>query len=452
MKDLFLLDWLATTTSPLRKAMVALIMSSTDLGMLSFIRLLGLGLVIPCMNLDILRHFGAPFTCKLSALKRSMNVSVGSTSLCLISTKLSMLSRGSSSNHNLGAPIKVELNMCHHVGITYCSTLAVVWKFFRWSSGHPKTLWEHGVTDARAEQIRFFTFVRLWQFIIIRLEILRLDSDVDLLLIKSSIVSLTAGRDPSIGLRRESKFLVRESKLWSRSSVGPGPTLLPSRVAGLTGHALAPMKDLFLLDWLATTTSPLRKAMVALIMSSTDLGMLSFIRLLGLGLVIPCMNLDILRHFGAPFTCKLSALKRSMNVSVGSTSLCLISTKLSMLSRGSSSNHNLGLDIARHPKTLWEHGVTDARAEQIRFFTFVRLWQFIIIRLEILRLDSDVDLLLIKSSIVSLTAGRDPSIGLRRESSNPRIFLGFRGYGRGPVLVLARRCFRRGSLGLPDMR
>ncbi|GJT33616.1 hypothetical protein Tco_0924035 [Tanacetum coccineum] len=80
----FFFDWLAAATSPLRKAVVTLIISSTDFGMLSFCFLIKSGLVIPCMNPDILMHFGAPLTCMLSALNLFMKTSVGSPSLCLI--------------------------------------------------------------------------------------------------------------------------------------------------------------------------------------------------------------------------------------------------------------------------------------------------------------------------------------------------------------------------------
>ncbi|GJX93763.1 hypothetical protein Tco_0348349 [Tanacetum coccineum] len=46
--------------------------------MLSFSYLIKSGLVISFMNLDTLKHFVAPLTCKLLALKRSMNASLDS--------------------------------------------------------------------------------------------------------------------------------------------------------------------------------------------------------------------------------------------------------------------------------------------------------------------------------------------------------------------------------------
>nr|GEV56102.1 hypothetical protein [Tanacetum cinerariifolium] len=57
--------------------------SKLDLGMLSFDHLIRSWFVIPCMNPKILRHSGAPFTCKLLALKRSMNASVDSPPFAL---------------------------------------------------------------------------------------------------------------------------------------------------------------------------------------------------------------------------------------------------------------------------------------------------------------------------------------------------------------------------------
>nr|GEZ14426.1 hypothetical protein [Tanacetum cinerariifolium] len=65
-------DWFATTTSPMRKAVVTLIISSTDFRMLSFSRLIKSALVMACMNSDTLMHSGTPLTHMLSALKRSM--------------------------------------------------------------------------------------------------------------------------------------------------------------------------------------------------------------------------------------------------------------------------------------------------------------------------------------------------------------------------------------------
>ncbi|GKD08245.1 hypothetical protein Tco_1187930 [Tanacetum coccineum] len=80
----FFLDWFTTVTSPLRKVVVTLIISSTDLGMLSFSLLINSRLVMPCMNLDILMHSGASFTCMLSALKPSMKAFVDYPSFCLM--------------------------------------------------------------------------------------------------------------------------------------------------------------------------------------------------------------------------------------------------------------------------------------------------------------------------------------------------------------------------------
>nr|GEY91067.1 hypothetical protein [Tanacetum cinerariifolium] len=56
--------------------------------MLSFNHLIKSGLVMPCINADILRHSGAPFTCTLLALKQSMNASVDYLpfSLCVSSS------------------------------------------------------------------------------------------------------------------------------------------------------------------------------------------------------------------------------------------------------------------------------------------------------------------------------------------------------------------------------
>ncbi|GKB14246.1 hypothetical protein Tco_0848169 [Tanacetum coccineum] len=74
----FYFAWLAAATPPIRKVVVTLIISSTDIGMLSFNFLIQSGLVILCMNPDILMHSGAPLTCMLSALNLSMKASVGS--------------------------------------------------------------------------------------------------------------------------------------------------------------------------------------------------------------------------------------------------------------------------------------------------------------------------------------------------------------------------------------
>ncbi|GKE60844.1 hypothetical protein Tco_1511211 [Tanacetum coccineum] len=78
------------------------------------------------------------------------------------------------------------------------------------------------------------------------------------------------------------------------------------------GGALNFIDDgLFFLDSFATTTSPLRKAVVTLIILSIDFGMLSSSHLIKSGLVMPCMNLDTLMHFRAPLTCMISSLKLS---------------------------------------------------------------------------------------------------------------------------------------------
>ncbi|GKD31100.1 hypothetical protein Tco_1241878, partial [Tanacetum coccineum] len=66
---------------PRRKAIVTLIISSTDLGMLSFSLLIKSGLVMPCMNPDIRMHSGASLTCILFALNHSMKASVHSPSI-----------------------------------------------------------------------------------------------------------------------------------------------------------------------------------------------------------------------------------------------------------------------------------------------------------------------------------------------------------------------------------
>ncbi|GJZ48211.1 hypothetical protein Tco_0602043, partial [Tanacetum coccineum] len=67
-RSAFFRAWLEAATSPRRNAVVTLIISSTDFGTLSCKCLMSLGLVIPCMNTDILMHFRTPLTCLLSAL------------------------------------------------------------------------------------------------------------------------------------------------------------------------------------------------------------------------------------------------------------------------------------------------------------------------------------------------------------------------------------------------
>nr|GEW65652.1 hypothetical protein [Tanacetum cinerariifolium] len=61
-----------------------LIISSTDFGILSLIRLIKSALVMPHMNPDILMHSGAPLTCMISALKSFMNAFADSPSFCLM--------------------------------------------------------------------------------------------------------------------------------------------------------------------------------------------------------------------------------------------------------------------------------------------------------------------------------------------------------------------------------
>ncbi|GJX13810.1 hypothetical protein Tco_0205568 [Tanacetum coccineum] len=85
--------------------------------------------------------------------------------------------------------------------------------------------------------------------------------------------------------------------------------------------SIAKIFGVFMRDLLATATSPQRKAVVILIISSVDLGMLSFNLLIKSGLVTPCINPEILMHSGAPLTCMLSALNRFIKASVDSPSL-----------------------------------------------------------------------------------------------------------------------------------
>nr|GEW99231.1 hypothetical protein [Tanacetum cinerariifolium] len=82
--SVFFRTWLEAATSPLRNAVVTLIISSTDFRMLSCRRLISSGFVIPCMNPNILMHSGAPLTCLLSALNLYTKSSVDSSSLCLM--------------------------------------------------------------------------------------------------------------------------------------------------------------------------------------------------------------------------------------------------------------------------------------------------------------------------------------------------------------------------------
>ncbi|GJZ95989.1 hypothetical protein Tco_0668323 [Tanacetum coccineum] len=62
---------------------VILYISSIDLGILSYRRLINPGWVIPCINPEILMHSGAPSTSRTSALYLSMKSSVDSPSLCI---------------------------------------------------------------------------------------------------------------------------------------------------------------------------------------------------------------------------------------------------------------------------------------------------------------------------------------------------------------------------------
>nr|GEU93766.1 hypothetical protein [Tanacetum cinerariifolium] len=75
---------LLAATSPMRKDAVTLIISSTVFGILSWRRLMSLGFVIPCTNLEILMHYGAPLTSLLSSLYLLMKSSVDFPSCCLM--------------------------------------------------------------------------------------------------------------------------------------------------------------------------------------------------------------------------------------------------------------------------------------------------------------------------------------------------------------------------------
>ncbi|GJZ89041.1 hypothetical protein Tco_0660823, partial [Tanacetum coccineum] len=74
------------------------------------------------------------------------------------------------------------------------------------------------------------------------------------------------------------------------------------KVWSVTGFMMLPCWRAFFFDWLVAATSPLRKSVVTLIISSTDFDMLSFNFFIRSGLVIPCMNPDIFMHSGAPLT------------------------------------------------------------------------------------------------------------------------------------------------------
>nr|GEU60944.1 ribonuclease H-like domain-containing protein [Tanacetum cinerariifolium] len=88
--------------------------------------------------------------------------------------------------------------------------------------------------------------------------------------------------------------------------------------------AMLPHRRNFFLDWLETATSPLRKAVITLIISSMVLGMLSFNLLIRSGLVMLCIKPKMRMHLRGPLTCMLSVLKRFMKAFVGSPSLCLM--------------------------------------------------------------------------------------------------------------------------------
>ncbi|GJW44138.1 hypothetical protein Tco_0072937 [Tanacetum coccineum] len=68
------------STSPCKKDVVILYISSIDLGILSYRRLINPGWVIPCINPEILMHSGDPSTSRTSALYLSMKSSVDSWS------------------------------------------------------------------------------------------------------------------------------------------------------------------------------------------------------------------------------------------------------------------------------------------------------------------------------------------------------------------------------------
>ncbi|GJV30864.1 hypothetical protein Tco_1391264 [Tanacetum coccineum] len=77
---------LSAATSPCRKDVVILYISSIDLGILSYRRLINPGWVIPCINPEILMHSGAPSTSRTSALYLSFHevFIVRFSSLCLM--------------------------------------------------------------------------------------------------------------------------------------------------------------------------------------------------------------------------------------------------------------------------------------------------------------------------------------------------------------------------------
>nr|GEZ80376.1 reverse transcriptase domain-containing protein [Tanacetum cinerariifolium] len=126
---------LSAAASPRMEAVVAIIISSMVFGTCSLRRFVNLRLLTPCMNPNIRMHSRAPFIRSVSTLNRSMKSSMVSPSLylmlwiftgsltyffcCMKYAKKAalrslypfMLSRGSSSNHTLAAPIKVELNI-----------------------------------------------------------------------------------------------------------------------------------------------------------------------------------------------------------------------------------------------------------------------------------------------------------------------------------------------------
>ncbi|GJZ66317.1 hypothetical protein Tco_0623013 [Tanacetum coccineum] len=118
----------AFKSSNQEKDVATLYISSIDLGIFSYKRLINSGWVIPCMNPEIFMHSGAPSTSRTSALYLS---------IVLHGFSISLLDMVSLSNQTLAFPVSVELNIWHHVGIAHLSVFAADWNNFKRSSGSP---------------------------------------------------------------------------------------------------------------------------------------------------------------------------------------------------------------------------------------------------------------------------------------------------------------------------
>nr|GEV74476.1 pentatricopeptide repeat-containing protein At4g04790, mitochondrial-like [Tanacetum cinerariifolium] len=112
----------------------------------------------------------------------------------------------------------------------------------------------------------------------------------------------------------------------------PSSTPKASKQTHLASCCFHSGSDIFR-SWLPAATSPLRKDVVILNISSTDFGILLCRRLITSGFIIPCMNPEILMIYGAPFTSLLSTLNLRTKSFVDSPSLCLIRLSFSLLDK-----------------------------------------------------------------------------------------------------------------------